>query len=216
MKLVELDSILERIKQKNATRIGYVLPLFISIPPKMAWGGLMTVPFFVYLVLMMFNLIENPPFPSYFGWTTIIQIVAILFLIWSVVYLRKEKTKGLVTSGPYRFVRHPQYLSVIILSTFMTTHSVWLLMYSNGSGWLTLDLTKILWLLMLTAYAVIAVIEEMHLQKKFDSQWGKYSNRVGFFIPFFLYKSRSVEMLSGIIIPYAILEILLSFVALTA
>jgi hypothetical protein len=164
MKSVELDSILDRIKLKNTTRIGYVLPLIISIPPKTAWGGLMTVPFFVYLVMMMFNLTENPPLPNYFAWTTIVQIAAILFLIWSVVYLRKEKTEGLVTSGPYRFVRHPQYLSVIILSTFMTTHR----------------------------------------------------NRVGFLIPFFKYKSYSVEMLSGIIIPYAILEILLSLTALTA
>ncbi len=216
MKSVELDSILDRIKLKNTTRIGYVLPLIISIPPKTAWGGLMTVPFFVYLVMMMFNLTENPPLPNYFAWTTIVQIAAILFLIWSVVYLRKEKTEGLVTSGPYRFVRHPQYLSVIILSTFMTTHSVWLLQYTNGRGWLNIDGTRILWLLMLTAYAVIAVIEEMHLQKNFDSQWGEYRNRVGFLIPFFKYKSYSVEMLSGIIIPYAILEILLSLTALTA
>lgn len=220
MESVEPDSIVDRIKLKITTAIGYLLPLIVSIPPMAAWGGIMTVPFIVYLILMMSNLIENPPFPNllnpYTLTITIIQIIAILFLIWSVVYLRKEKTEGIVTSGPYSFVRHPQYLSLIILTAIMTYQSVWIILHTDGFGWLSPDETKVLWLLMLTAYAVIAVIEEMHLQKNFDSQWGEYRNRVGFLIPFFKYKSYSVEMLSGIIIPYAILEILLYLTALTA
>ncbi len=213
MESVESDSIVDRIKLRITTAIGYLLPLIVSIPPMGVWVGLMTVPFIVYLILMMSNLIENPPFPNlsnpYTLTTTIIQIIAILFFIWSVVYLRKEKTEGLVTSGPYRFVRHPQYLSLIMLTALMTYQSVWILLHTDGFGWLSPDETKNLWILMLVAYAIIAVIEEMHLQKKFDSQWSEYRNRVGFFIPFVKYKSYVVEMLSGIIIPYAILEILL-------
>lgn len=209
----ESGAIVERIKLKITGVIGYLLPLIISIPPMMAWGGFMTVPFAVYLLMMMSNLTENPPLPNLLDpmtlAVTIVQVAAILLLIWSVVYLRNEKTEGLVTSGPYRFVRHPQYLSLIILTTFMTYQSVWILQHTDGIGWLSIDETKILWFLMLTAYAVIAVVEELHLQKNFDSQWGEYRNRVGFFIPFVRYKSYSVEMLSGIIIPYAILEILL-------
>ncbi len=217
MESVEPDSIVDRIKLKITTAIGYLLPLIASIPPMAAWGGIMTVPFIVYLILMMSNLIENPPFPNlsnpYTLTITIIQIIAILFLIWSVVYLRKEKTEGIVTSGPYSFVRHPQYLSLIILTAIMTYQSVWIILHTDGFGWLSPDETKVLWLLMLTAYAVIAVIEEMHLQKSFDAKWSEYRSKVGFFIPYVKYKSYSVEMLSGIIIPYAILEILLYITA---
>ncbi len=197
MESVESDSIVDRIKLRITTAIGYLLPLIVSIPPMGVWVGLMTVPFIVYLILMMSNLIENPPFPNlsnpYTLTTTIIQIIAILFFIWSVVYLRKEKTEGLVTSGPYRFVRHPQYLSLIMLTALMTYQSVWILLHTDGFGWLSPDETKNLWILMLVAYAIIAVIEEMHLQKKFDSQWSEYRNRVGFFIPFVKYKSYVVK-----------------------
>jgi len=217
MESVEPDSIVDRIKLKITTAIGYLLPLIVSVPPMITWGALMTVPFIVYLILMMSNLIENPPFPNlsnpYTLTTSIIQIIAIIFLIWSVVYLRKEKTEGLVTSGPYRFVRHPQYLSLIMLTAIMTYQSVWILLHTDGIGWLSPDETKTLWLLMLAAYAVIALIEEMHLQKRFGTKWSEYRNRVGPLIPFAKYKSYTIEMLSRIIIPYAILEILLYITA---
>ncbi len=207
------DTILEKAKLKIVSVIGYLLPLVGSLPPLAAWGGLMTIPFVVYLLMMLFNLTETPLLPDLMNpitlTTTIIQLVAILFLLWSVVYLRREKTEGLVASGPYRVVRHPQYLSLIILTASMTYQSVWILQNTFGIGWLTVDQTKLLWLLMLSAYAVIAVIEEMHLRKNFDIEWGEYRSRVGFLIPFVKYKSYVVEMLSGIIIPYAGLEILL-------
>lgn len=205
----EPETIIEKIKLKITSTIGYLLPLIVSIPAMGAWGIGMTVPFAVYLLLMMSNLNESPPLSYIMKPMTIDQVAAILFLIWSVVYLRKEKTEGLVTSGPYRYVRHPQYLSLIILTAIMTYKSVWILQHTDGTGWLSVDETKILWLLMLTAYAVIALIEEMHLQKRFGSQWREYRKRVGFLMPFAKYKSYSVEMLSGILIPYAVLEIIL-------
>ncbi|MCK4567617.1 MAG: hypothetical protein KAU48_09940 [Candidatus Thorarchaeota archaeon] len=217
IELAEPDTIIDRIKLKITTAIGYLLPLIVSIPPMAAWGGIMTVPFAVYLLMMMSNLTENPPLPNlsnpYTLTTTIIQIIAILFLIWSVVYLRKEKTEGLVTSGPYRFVRHPQYLSLIMLTAIMTYQSVWIILHTDGFSWLSPDETKVLWFLMLVAYTIIAVIEEMHLQKSFDAKWSEYRSKVGFFIPYVKYKSYLVEMLSGVIIPYAILEILLYITA---
>jgi protein-S-isoprenylcysteine O-methyltransferase Ste14 len=214
---VETKSFLEKMKLKITGVIGYLLPLVASMPPMFAWGGLMTVPFAVYLLMMLFNLVESPPIPNLLDpitlFATFIQLVAIAFLVWSIIHLRKKKSDGLVSSGPYRVVRHPQYLALIILTLLMAYQSIWILQHTFGIGWLSIEQTKVLWIGMLVAYAVIAKVEEMHLSNLFDSEWSEYRNRVGFLIPFLKHRLPLLEMLSGIIIPYAFLDILLYLTA---
>jgi steroid 5-alpha reductase family enzyme len=76
-------------------------------------------------------------------------------------------------------------------------------------GWLSADQTKILWILMLAGYAVIAGLEEMHLEKQFGEEYTEYQQKVGHVIPFIPLKSTLLESLLVILIPYAVLEILL-------
>jgi len=210
---VETNTLSDKVKEKITGAIGYLLPLVASMPPMFAWGGLMTVPFAVYLLMMLFNLVESPPIPNLLDpitlFTTFIQLIAITFLVWSVVHLRRKKTDGLVSSGPYRVVRHPQYLALIILTLLMAYQSIWILQHTFGIGWLSIDQTKILWIGMLVAYAVIAKVEETHLAKHFESVWVEYRSKVGFVIPFLKNRLPILEMLSGVLIPYALLEILL-------
>ena len=209
----ETKTLREKVKLKITGVIGYLLPFVASMPPMMVWGGLMTVPFAVYLVMMIFNLTESPPLPDLMHpvtlFTTIIQFTAIAFLVWSIVYLRRNKSEGLVSSGPYRVVRHPQYFSLIVLTLLMAYQSVWILQHTFGIGWLSIDQTKLLWIGMLVTYAIIAEVEELHLEKSFETEWTDYSNSVGFVIPFLKHRMRILEILSGILVPYAILEIVL-------
>ncbi len=156
---------------------------------------------------------DPPPLPDLtHAGTFLVMSVALfflVFLIYSVVYLWREKSKGLVTSGPYRICRHPQYFSLIVFTLIMTYLSVWILQRTFGMGWLTVNETKLLWILMLGAYVVIAWAEEMHLEKQFGEQWDDYRGSVGFLFPFIPLKSYILEALLAIIIPYAILELLL-------
>ncbi|MGY5860101.1 MAG: hypothetical protein RTU63_12085 [Candidatus Thorarchaeota archaeon] len=210
---VETKTLSEKVKLKITGVIGYLLPLLASMPPMMVWGGLMTVPFAIYLLMMIFNLTESPPVPNLLDpgalFMTIIQLTAITFLVWSIVYLRRNKSEGLVSSGPYRVVRHPQYFSLIVLTFLMAYQSIWILQHTFGIGWLSIGETKLLWIGMLVAYGVIAEIEELHLEKSFESQWADYRSRVGFLIPVLRHRIRILEILSGIVIPYAVLEIVL-------
>jgi hypothetical protein len=91
----------------------------------------------------------------------------------------------------------------------MTYQSVWILQNTFGMGWLTVNQTRILWILMLGAYVVIAWAEEMNLEKQFGDQWTQYRRRKGFLFPFIPLKSYILEALVAIIIPVAILEGLL-------
>ena len=204
----------ESLRTKVTSTIGYLLPLMASLPPLGAWSGLMTVPFIIYLMMLFGNATTAPiPFPDITQPGTILVLTCVslglLLLLYSVIHLWRAKTRGLVTSGPYRICRHPQYFSLIIFTLIMTYQSVWILQHTFGMGWLTADETKILWILTLGAYVILAWAEEMHLEKKFGEEWKNYRMKVGFLFPFIPLKSNLVEGLIAIIIPYIILEGLL-------
>ncbi|MFW9956539.1 MAG: methyltransferase family protein [Candidatus Odinarchaeota archaeon] len=194
----------ERVKMRVIGAIGLLLPFLASIPPITAWGALMTVPFLMYIILVMTNPTATVLYPA-----DIINIVsfllALLLLAYSVGYLWTKKLGGLVTTGPYRFVRHPQYFSIIIFTTIVTYQSVWILQNTFGIGWLSVEQTIALWVALLVAYVIIASIEELHLKEVYGSEWTDYRNRVGFLIPFVHYQSRIAEALICIIIPILVL-----------
>jgi protein-S-isoprenylcysteine O-methyltransferase Ste14 len=205
---------LESLKLKITAAIGYLLPFVASLPPLAAWGGLMTVPFIIYLMMMFTNIsTAPPPLPDLTrpGTLFIVTVagLGLILLLYSVIYLWREKSNGLVVTGPYRICRHPQYFSLIIFTTIMTYQSVWILQNTFGIGWLTANETRLLWILMLVAYVVIAWIEEKHLEKQFGEEWSEYRKRVGFLLPFIPLKSYILEALVAIILPLAILEGLL-------
>jgi protein-S-isoprenylcysteine O-methyltransferase Ste14 len=202
------------IKLKLTTAIGYLLPFMASLPPLAAWGGLMTVPFIIYLLMMFSNISSYPPLPDFTRPGTLFMFtlagVGLILLLYSVVYLLRNKSAGLVTGGPYRLCRHPQYFSLIILTLVMTYQSIWILQHTFGIGWLTANQTRILWILMLCAYVVIAWVEEMHLEKQFGQEWTDYRRGKGFLLPSLYFNSYILEASIAIIIPYLVLEAWLS------
>ena len=180
----------------------YLLPLASSIPP--FWGGIMTLPFLFYIGGLIGNLQATIYPENVFNLAAIFG--SLILVIYCVTYLwRQKKQVGLVTTGPYRFVRHPQYFSVTIFTFIMTYQSVWILQNTFGIGWLTVDQTILLWIAMLVAYVGIAWIEERHLSKLFGPSWEEYRNQVGFLIPNVHFKSRLLEAIVCLIIPIAIL-----------
>ena len=204
----------ESLKLKITSAIGYLLPLLASLPPLAAWSGLMTVPFIIYLLLMFGNVTTSPiPLPDMTHIGTFLLVttsgVGLLLLLYSVVHLWRTKSEELVTSGPYRLCRHPQYFSLIIITLLMTYQSIWLLQHTDGWGWLTVNETWLLWILMLGAYVMIALAEEMHLAKRFGEEWEAYRRKVGFLIPFIPLNYYVLEVLVAIIVPVIILQSLL-------
>jgi len=174
----------------------------------------MTVPFIVYLFMMFGNIsVATPPMADYTRLENVIILsvagFGLVLLLYSVVHLWREKSDGLVTSGPYRLVRHPQYFALILFTLMMTYQSVWILRNTFGIGWLTADQTLILWYMMLVAYAAIAWIEESHLLKTFGNEWSEYRSRTGFLIPFVRFRLFVVEGVLSIAIPIVIMHLLL-------
>jgi protein-S-isoprenylcysteine O-methyltransferase Ste14 len=200
---------------------GYLVPLIQSLPPLGVWTGLMTLPFASYLIMIFTNISANLPralseFLSWFFGPLLIPekvfvIIGLLILVYSMAYLRIEKKKGLITSGPYRLTRHPQYLGMILTTLGLTSWSVWILKNTYGIGFLSPSQTIAVWFIELFAYIFLAIIEEQYLSRNFKESFKDYKNKVSFFIPFVKTSRNELDILASVLILTILLFSLVGF-----
>ncbi|MDH5792370.1 MAG: isoprenylcysteine carboxylmethyltransferase family protein [Candidatus Bathyarchaeota archaeon] len=108
----------------------------------------------------------------------VLMVVSAVIFVYTVAYLRRgffgetePVLEHLVTGGPYRFCRHPLYLSFIVLILGL---DLWL-----GS---VLGVAHTLFLSIPSA-VYRARVEDKLLREKFGVEWVAYAERVGFLIP---------------------------------
>jgi protein-S-isoprenylcysteine O-methyltransferase Ste14 len=202
--------------RKGATGLVASLILFAqSIPPLAIWGGLMTVPLLGYLALLFTSGPDHfleALYGVFFGGFILDQVLSAIglsLLIYSVVFMRVRRTDGLITTGPYRLVRHPQYLGATLFTLTLTSRSYWLLTNTRGVGWLGPQGTVVLWIATLITYVALASIEELHLTKEFGAEYETYRKSAGFLLPAIKTKRRSMEVLLSILIPALVLIVVI-------
>jgi len=179
---------LDRVRSGFLRFIGYLIPLVQSLPSIGVYAGLMTLPFASYLVLVFSSFPESVvSISEFFFWSQpylvaerVFIIVGFLILVFSVVYLWVKRKEGLVTSGPYRLVRHPQYLGIILLTLGLTSLSVWILNTSYGIGFLNPSQTISVWFIELLAYIFLAHVEELFLSRNYGEAFEEYKKKLLF------------------------------------
>jgi len=88
---------------------------------------------------------------------------------WRVLY-RAQSERNLATTGPYAYVRHPQYAAfVVIMLGFLLQ-------------WPTL-VTVVMFPILVTVYARLARREERDIRREFGQAWDEYARRTPSFIP---------------------------------
>jgi len=198
---------------------GYLVLLVQSLPALGPWVGLMTLPFVTYLIVFFTNLPVSlvdvlsaffAPFPILILERVFI-IVGFFLLVYSVAYLRMERKKGVVTSGPYRLVRHPQYLGMILSTLGLTSWSVWILNNTFGVGFLSASQTIGVWFIELFAYILLALVEELFLSRNYGEIFDDYKSKVPFLIPFLRINRKDLDVLVSILIPPILLFVLINF-----
>jgi protein-S-isoprenylcysteine O-methyltransferase Ste14 len=203
-----------RIRSAAASAIGYMLPLIMSAPG--LYLGFMTLPFLAYFIMLLAGLplsLESIPY-LVFGGSTLENLVIVLGLIiflYSVIYLWRTKSRGLVMTGPYRVVRHPQYLSLMIFTAVLTSRSVWVIQNTFGSVYLGQWETILLWFLVVFVYIGLGLFEEQYLAIRYQEDWTSYRRRVGFFLPFIADQRRRLEIAISVIILAGLMMSLLFF-----
>jgi protein-S-isoprenylcysteine O-methyltransferase Ste14 len=176
----------------------------------------MTLPFATYLIMMFANLPASltTAFSEFFGPFLVIEkaflVIGLLILVGSILYLNMKKKEGLVTSGPYRLVRHPQYFGIVLSTLGLTSWSVWILTHTFGIGFLSSSQTIGVWFIQLFAYVVLASVEEVYLTKNHAEAFKNYTNQVPFLVPLFNTRRRFSDILLSILIPTILLYFLIS------
>jgi protein-S-isoprenylcysteine O-methyltransferase Ste14 len=199
------------VKERLLDLVGWLMLFFQSVPALFIWGGLMTLPFALYLLIMFFSFgqAEVPLVTDrgqfyflealdvfFFGGNRIPEMIVsftgLFILLYSVLFLRFRKPEGLVRSGPYKCVRHPQYLGVIVFTANLTSRCFRETL--GDVGWIGPEWTFSLWFVTLLAYIALAIVEERHLSHKFGIQYDEYREDVAFIFPYVKTKRRSVEV----------------------
>ena len=185
MKIAKLKS---AIKNFLITVSWIMIPVFQYVPCASIWFGIMSIPLITYFAFFLSNpemaMHDFEFFLSYGLPWSIITILGGLFFIHSFIYqliFRKE----LIRKGPYKYVRHPQYLGIIIMTLGLTIISLDTspIFPFGNEFYYEKSLLVFIWLVEVIAYIILAKIEDFSLRKKYGKAFIEYENSVGFMIP---------------------------------
>ena len=104
-----------------------------------------------------------------FPLSTVIIVIGILLIVfgWKGIH---EAKGGIVTTGIYAHVRHPQYLGFLLLT------------FGMNLEWTTF-FTVLLWPVIAVLYYRLAKTEEKYSEEQFGEEYRKYKRSVPMFIP---------------------------------
>jgi protein-S-isoprenylcysteine O-methyltransferase Ste14 len=180
----------ERVQTFFLDITGFLVLLIQQIPGIWVWAPLMAAPVFLLITALLSNLPTSmvETWQAIFVFTEVVLgkiliVLSLIIIVSSVIYLGVKKRNGLVITGPYRFVRHPQYTGFLLLTIGFTSWSYFYLTNFFGVGWLSANDTITLWYLEFIIYIILSVIEDKHLMTKFGAEYESYKSETPSFIP---------------------------------
>ena len=184
---------LDKIKAIALNFIAVMIPFFQFVPCASIWFGIMSLPLISYFI----NFLSYPgiilfDIKFFFGYPgTYVALLGGFIFLYSLIYQLTHR-KGLIQKGPYKYVRHPQYLGIIIMTFGLTmiclnTSPVFPFIHelSNELTWVVS-----IWIIEALAYLLLAEIEDFYLKSKYNETYLEYTKTVAFMIPFLKLKKK--------------------------
>ena len=179
-----------KIKRKIeaiSTRVCSILiPVFQYVPCLSVWRGIMSVPLLTYLIFFFqYPKMLLTDFHFLFQHHGIYFIILGFWLfVYSVIFQLTHR-KQLIRTGPYKYIRHPQYLAIIFITFGMTlivfqTTPVFDFNPFHPYGYIVIFYT---WIGEVLAYIILGKIEDIALESKYGEEYLKYKNTVSFMFP---------------------------------
>jgi len=183
---LERDKIKIKITSISTSISSILIPIFQYVPCTSVWFGIMSVPLISYLAFFF----QNPGI-IYYDIQFLIRshgfyiiLFGFIMYIYSLIFQLSHR-KQLIRKGPYRYVRHPQYLALIIMTFGLTvitfeTSPVFNFDIANLNGY---TIIFYIWIGEVLVYIVLGKIEDIALKAKYGDQFSKYANDVLFMVP---------------------------------
>ena len=179
------------------TSISSLLILFLQYVPCTAiWFGIMSVPlisylawFFQYPSILLYDLRFLVGAQGFY-----VVLSGLILYIYSLIYQLLHRGQ-LITKGPYRIMRHPQYLAFIIITLGLTivvfqTSPIFEFPVSYENRF---SILFFIWIVEVLAYILLGKIEEVALKAKYGDKFLEYRNKVAFIIPFLKLPVKKLE-----------------------
>ena len=179
-----------KIKKKIeaiSTRISsIIIPIFQYVPCLSIWRGIMSVPLITYLTFFFQNpkILPTDYFFLFQNHGVYFIIFGFLLFVYSLIFQLTHR-KQLIRSGPYKYMRHPQYLAFILMTfgmtliVFQTTPVVeYNPFHLNGH-----TIILYTWVIEVLAYIILGKIEDIALKAKYGDKFLEYKNTVSFMFP---------------------------------
>ena len=189
------DKIKNKVSSIFTSISSILIPFFQYVPCTAIWFGIMSVPLITYLSFFFQNpgiLLSDITF-LFSSYEIYIILLGFTFCIYSLIYQLTHR-KQLIRTGPYKYVRHPQYIALIIMTLGMT-----LIVFQTSPIFnfnLNIDgftFIFLIWIGEVLAYIILAKIEDYALKAKYGDEFLDYANNVSFMIPFFKIKRNVIE-----------------------
>lgn len=120
--------------------------------------------------------------------------IGLSLFIWGVYLIAKSRLKntGLVKTGPYKYIRHPQHLGIILMSFSISLYIPW-----TSDEFIRIG-EIVSWSFFSLILFLISDLEEKKLAKKFGREFDEYRCTTGFFFPRVLQRKRRIKSLENI------------------
>ena len=124
----------------------------------------------------------------------LIFTIGLALFIWGLFYIARARLKkeGLTTGGPYKYIRHPQHLGLIIMTFAISFYIPW----TNDLG---IRIGEILsWSIFVMILFIWSDYEERRLFRKFGQEYDNYRAQTNSFLPRILKKTKRSKSIQEI------------------
>jgi len=187
---------LTKIKDIFLKFSGYFIPILQYVPNTTIWFGIMSLPLIGYLTFFFINpSIAWKDFLFFlFSPESYLTILGTVVFLYSLIHLIRNRKNGLIITGLYKYIRHPQYLGIIIMTLGLTLFCLRTTSPISIVPGIMVDYSGILfiWVVEVVLYIILGKIEDLSLKAKFEGEFLEYAEKVSFMLPFInVFKART-------------------------